>query len=573
MAHFLLRPELTYHRASEFALLDSKRRSAVKANRAFMEGDHWQESEGWIGPPIDVGDQTVNTESISKLRRAFTSKNVISEIVNRQVAGLLAESPQWSILLKRPLKKVLRQIPDPAFRHDPANPDLLPEMIDDPSGILVDEEISNDEKELIQQAENALNLIFGSQSPNDNHPYHFLEEVFKKRLWGYRCAAKLIVKNTGGFQNGISFASLEDAIMALKFIACDPESAAVILDPITNERLGINLVSFTDPFSRQEKKWAEIYFTDDKNRSFVGVLDSLPVDKLEEKAGQTNTLLPDFSSISDPLEIQGNLLIFEIGGNSILISDQIRSQQKALNLALTMGAHTLVENGFNETMITNAELETKDIADPLAEGGIRKVAVPIKRGAGVINNLIGIEQRDSSGALNYATPGIHFKPPTPIDVHSSGKELYYRAILEEVHQLHALIAGDATASGESRKMALKDFQKFSRQFRKEIESIGRWAIETALHWAAVLSGQPGKFESLRVAFNLNVDAGDLSSDELNQLLQAVEKKVVSRKFVRSRIGIQDQDAEESQIKNEKEFFMSAPATDPEEDEKKEKPGE
>ncbi len=70
----------------------------------------------------------------------------------------------------------------------------------------------------------------------------------------------------------------------------------------------------------------------------------------------------------------------------------------------------------------------------------------------------------------------------------------YRAILEEAQQIHAAIAGDATASGTSRVQARADYAHSLLITKGEIDSLIRWLLETALDLGAIIIGAPGRYK-------------------------------------------------------------------------------
>jgi hypothetical protein len=145
---------------------------------------------------------------------------------------------------------------------------------------------------------------------------------------------------------------------------------------------------------------------------------------------------------------------------------------------------------------------------------------------------------------------VHYKEPSPITTFSDGKLLGYRNCLEEMHQVHALISGDATPSGESRITALADFAIFSLDFKEETDACGEWLAETVLYWASVLMNKPGRFNSLRASFDSKIDLGRLSAEERKQLLDEVEKKVLSRESYMMIVGRSDPATEFAKIKEE-----------------------
>src|SRR5438067_13936075 len=64
----------------------------IDVNRAFVDGNHWQGADGWIGPMPQLGEIGYDV-TMQQLERAFTSRNAIGEVVQRHAAGLLGREP------------------------------------------------------------------------------------------------------------------------------------------------------------------------------------------------------------------------------------------------------------------------------------------------------------------------------------------------------------------------------------------------------------------------------------------------------------------------------------------------
>src|SRR5690348_4986910 len=70
--------------------------SAISATE-FYAGNHWQSSRGFIGqlPPAKLpGSAQIQAD----IANAFVSENVIKEVVNTHVGGILGREPSWSFL-------------------------------------------------------------------------------------------------------------------------------------------------------------------------------------------------------------------------------------------------------------------------------------------------------------------------------------------------------------------------------------------------------------------------------------------------------------------------------------------
>lgn len=557
--HSLLTAEFNAQKAQDILSLTDSEKKEIVRNTAAYDGDFWQQGSGYLGPRPATNDPAA-ADVYKQIEKLFTSKNVIKEVVKRQTNALLSQRPAigFDFQTDQPRKK----IPDPNFQSNPLIPDQeAPEIL---------EPLTPEQEELVRLASDALSDWFSQRDV-----ILAVKRIFRRRLLGRRSSTRLFVP--AKFQSAKAPKTLADALQWIALDEPTAENARVDLDLLTRDEMSVVKV-YT---SREDKTGqVEIGFVSDAGDTYVGVLKSsgaeiqsgiplatnttpdrtlpaLPTSfttdgdpEDDEPTGdqQLAQIKPLFSFLSSPLKLNGQLLVYELKGEP-LVTNQVWSLNASLNLALTMADHVLVESGFSELALTNVELETEDIPDPTAPGGKRKAVKPVRRGSGVVNAWVGVEQQGATGETSYATPGVHFKEPTPVDVHVTGVELFYRAILEECHQIHALIAGDATPSGESRRQALADFVSETLDWRSELEAFGRWLTETVLYLAANLMTDDSLLQ-LNAQFGTRLDVGALSSEEQTALLAQVDKKLRSRKSARALLGIEDNTAEEEQIRRE-----------------------
>jgi hypothetical protein len=217
-----------------------------------------------------------------------------------------------------------------------------------------------------------------------------------------------------------------------------------------------------------------------------------------------------------------------------------------MNLALTCAGFSLVDNGFGEMTLTNVQLETETVVGP--DGAKLEVPKQIRRGGGVVNNFVGIEEVDENGTITRATPQVNFREPSSIQVFKDGRDMAYMSCLEEASQLYALISGDATASGESRIQALADFLLRISKYKSEVDEIGSWLLTVMVKWASQLSGQ--EVQNFNVVFDSRVHVANLSSDEKTTVMAMRKDGVISRETERILLGIDDPVLEEELILKE-----------------------
>jgi hypothetical protein len=154
--------------------------------------------------------------------------------------------------------------------------------------------------------------------------------------------------------------------------------------------------------------------------------------------------------------------------------------------------------------------------------------------------VTGQYREDEAGNIaGIAAASVSYRDPVNVETFEKTEAAAYRNILEEARQLHRLIARDATASGESRVQARADFVTSLRDTKTQLDAAGRWVLETALALAAALAGQPGRFASLRVRFESQLDTGPLSSEERRVIAEEVERKLRSRQNAMALLSIDD----------------------------------
>ena len=528
--------------------LDPDIEAAIKANRAFRKGDHWQDGDAWIGPhPADGNPDAVTI--MNKFRRVFVSKNVIAEITKRQRNAVAGRPQDWTITVNRALERIPAKVPDPEDNT---------KEIDDPSGAMVDAPPTVEEQELIDEANAAANLWWDRQEV-----LKVLQAFTDNRInFGKAALRPFVPPDSLSASGRVDAKTVEEAILHLYVETPEPEDAVIFTHKSSMKRLSVLRIVETDE-SGNETVTLELSALTSDGRTVIatrtkdsdeGETPLLDVPQPSDVADATpETADADESDQSQPLALGGRLALHVVEGEP-LISEQVRQNQKLLNLALTMCGHNVVEAGFSERVTANAELPGKMVPDPTAEGGQRFVPDPLPRGAGVTTNLMPLQYTDENGATRVMEPKVYYRDPAPVDTFIQTKELALRDIYEETHQLHAMITGDATASGESRIQALADFVMSCLDIKEAVDTGGRYLIETAIHYAAQLAGTPDRYKGLRVNFDAKIDTGPMSPDERRALQDEVAKRLRSRKSYMVITGESDPDAALVDIKREEELF-------------------
>lgn len=501
-------------------------------NRALYDGDHWgKDGCFWLGPRLGTTDAGAS-ETLDKIKKALISKNAVAEIVGRHVAAILRHEPAWSLTVRRPLGQIEVEEEEDVLTADnravaaaraaaglpePPRKRTVKKM--------VDEQPNEAEQLLIDEAEALLTAWWDTRGAKA-----MLQDAVATLLLAGRAPLRLYVPS-GLLENGQIPAG--DLAESLGLIYADPPPdptvATVAEDAKTRRPIGIYMA--VDPDTKQQQ--TEITYLDG-DETVLRIL------------GVKNDLAEPFR-----FDFGGALPMHELR-RSALVTPQVRQQQMLLNLALTMLGRNVVLGGFLERILLNAQLPGR--MEQQSDGSTRFIPDPLQVGAGTTNVITGMEITDpaTNEIKGYATPSVVYRDPVPTTTFVETKADAYRGILEEVQQLHALISGDATASGESRKQARADFVSSLSDTTTQIERAGRWLLETLLAMAAAFSGQPGRFAELRAVFECQIDVGPISSEDMGATRANVAAGLLSEQTGMAQIGVEDVDAEQARVASERD---------------------
>lgn len=483
---------------------------SAAVNKDFYEGDHWQDGDGWIGPKPAESDE--NAESVwNEIAEGFVSKNAVKEVVGRHADAVVGQEPDWNLTVRRPLKQ--------------------------------DEEPNTSEQALIEEA-NAVLVEWWDK----RKVFSEIQEAVRVALRGERACVRLYVPQglteaVEGEQGTVRIptGTLAESFERLFLEVVEPNRGAIEPDPDTQMKIGAYLFTDKDNLGTkpdEAQNFAELHYLDDMKRAVIR--------RVGEGEGQ---------DVGIALDLNGHIAFYELRLDPF-ITEQIRSNNKLLNMALTMLARNVVLGGFLERILLNAQLPGSWIDNPDKPGTKMFAPAEFRVGAGSTNALAGLPIYGDSArpgvVTGYASPSVVYRDPVPVDSFLETKAEAYRNILEEVKQLHALIAGDATASGESRKQASKDFVKSLRKTVAAVNDLGRWLIETSLAMAANFSGQPARFAELRGTFACNVDADVVTDSDIDQAIKLKDADLLSSESAMMRVGVDDPAAEMAKIQVERD---------------------
>jgi len=548
-----------YQRALDAVAVDAKELEKLRIRRKFYDGDHWQDGLGWIGPwpnPAE-GASTQEAAGIAQLqqeiRRGFTPRNAVKEVISRHVGGVVGIEPRWTFtsdgvqvlsmprlsLTPRAPRRPAPTAPAPATQTAPPTP--TPDEI-------ARREATAAADTARQSRVDRVNALVTAWWDNRGMAQVMLK-IARVLLYAETATVRLYIppraledeKQADGTATGrklLRITSIEDAFSKIHVDVFDPESGRVVVDDATLAEVGIKPYkrggTKSDPTT--ERTVIELTYLDEQNRTVLETIDG----------GTRNSITVDLG---------GNLLMFSVSREQFL-TDEALAAQRACNFANSMIPRNVATGGFLEEIVINAKVpghwEEKD-------GRRQYVPDPIVRGAGALNVWQGHELEDSQGNKTMTSPAVLWHDPVDPAPTIKAKREHYGDVLEECQQAHALITGDATASGVSRQQARADFLSSLGHTKSAIERVGRWLIVTVARFADALSTAELRStitDGLRPVFVCFLDGGPLDAAEREQNRSDVEAGLLSTTSGIERLGIADPDAEIERIEADAEAITN-----------------
>lgn len=497
---------LTYEQALK--AIPDRTAGWLKMNAAFYHGDHWQGGDAWTGPRLAT-THPLYSETWQAIQKSFVSSNKVREFVRRETMAAIGDVPAWSLTPRRPL----------------AN----------------DEQPTAQEQALIAEATAIFQSWWDARSA-----HRLVEEVTAMAAWAGRGVLRLFVP-PGRLADGmVPLTPVEQAADYVYAHCPEPQQATVYESLATRMPAGIYAYEEStagELTDGQTASRAEVCYVEDGGDTGT---------RGRGDTGKRYTVLrvmgTDGKDVQEPalLDLGGRLTLHELR-RPLLITEQVRQGQMALNKALTMMDRNGTQGGFLERIVTNAQLPGRMEPDEHNPGLQKFVPEAMHLGPGTTNFLAGVVQTDAQGNQSIATPGVHYRDPVSPKTFIETRDALYRQMLEETMQLHVLMATDATASGESRKQARAEFEQAVRLPAALVEDAMRWLIETVLALASTFAGQPGRYEALRASVTARVDLGPVSAEEIRANTEQVAAGLLSPESAMSRNGVRDVPAERERI--------------------------
>lgn len=491
-------------------LFTNRRSAGAITNTLFYDGDHWQDGKGYIGakPLITHGFN----QTMAQLKEGFQSENVIKEIDDRHVGGAFGREPLWgfvpqkmpsqsALIRRRRFAKFLRLLF--TSQSEESQPDPL-----------------------AQEADDALTVWWDRAEPRQK-----LKEALRICLNEERAFLRLFVpRGLYDKNNEVPVqTSLPDALSLLHIDVVTSDKGGVFIDNDTQKPFAL--------YIRQvdRSKCVELSYVDQLGKTILQVLsdnDALKVDPIA-------------------YEMQGRLWMYEVT-RPALITEQIRSEQRGLNLAKTKLIRNVNLAGDLERAIMNAERPKRKIkvADTTQPSGYREETVDSEylAGAGVTNMITGLLIRDDEGKIiGRANPNISYRNPVPIDTFVGTRHECRESMLGQAQQLHIMISGDPAVSGRSKEQARAEYRNSLKDSKEPLDGAGRWVLEAPLWLAAQFCNRVADFAHLRCVFDCTVEDGPVSPEERTANREDFKAGLLSSESTMSRNGSEDTDAEKMKI--------------------------
>jgi hypothetical protein len=474
---------------------------AVRATR-FYFGDHWQDEWGFIGqlPPRSLPGSASMTEEIQK---GFIGDNVIREVVKTHVGGILGREPSWSFL--------------ETFGEENTEP----------------------RSPFSKETGETLTRWW-----NDRKALKDLQDATRILVCEGRVVRRLFFPRGRLRDGAIDAARLIDALDFIYFETVYADQGGVFTDPETMLDIGIFLFDEVNANNEVVTHCADLSFLDENGDTIC---------KTVKDRGAPITY--------GPYPLGGRLLIYEMTREQ-LITEQMQSNQRALNLAHTQMIRNVNLAGNRQQTITNAQPPVPKTDKPTITKDTVKTADgrfpgTFKVGVGAVNFLMGVPIRDEDGNIKgYTNPNVSISDPVSVETFKETIAQEKEAIYAQAHQRHVLIVDKADTSGRAREVARREYERSLKESKTELDACGRWQLETTLRLAAFVINESSRYLNLRADFNTLIDAGDPDPEKqktallLRQPGGLKNQPLISDETARNWAGVEDAAAELARIEQE-----------------------
>jgi hypothetical protein len=477
---------------------------AITASEMFA-GDMWLGGNGFIGqkPPAGLPG---HASILADIEAGFVSENVIKEVVNTHVGGILGREPSWSFLPEGATAT--------AAERDTETGDTLTPWWN--------------KRKALKDLQKTLRIAL-------------CEGIAVRRIFIPRAVNGQPVPPG----STITATDISSALEVIHFETVESDRGGVFTDPDTRQDIGVFLYEEHDSNNDVKRQCAELSFLNERGET---------VCKVVRDDNTTDTY--------GPYRLGGHLLIYELQLEQ-MITEQVQSSQKSVNLAHTMMMRNINLAGAQGINVLNAQPPSGPTTDkPTVTSDTTKIdgkfPANFKRGPGAVNFVMGVPyySEDGQTIVGYTDPNVNIMEPVVVDSFQKTISEEKEAIYSQCHQRHVLIVDKADTSGRAREVARKEYERSLKASKVELDACGRWQLEATLRLAAQISNQTSKYAKLRADFNCLVDAGVPDPAFIQQVIAMRQPQgpklypIISDETARNLCGVEDPAAELARILQE-----------------------
>lgn len=480
------------------------------SNDAFYSGDHWQRGNGLADtlPP----SKHYTYDGVKRgIERIFTSENLIQQCTDRRVDGVTSLAPTMAVTSAKLREAALENTQLRSM-------DGVPENMPDTEG----------EQRRTLKINAAIKAWF-----NNRKGQQVLAKAIEQGCLHDRSYLRIMVPH-GLTDNGRlpKVKSPEDALEYIYIESLRADQAVVIEDPKTKAKCGI--YAFADETNTEP--------TDPKRGKQQKIEKQAEVVYYDSISGETHLSIRSGSSGKDSvsMDLNGCLTIHELSG-LLLISDTVRSQQKAVNTTRTHMVFHNKATDFQRRIFLNAQPLGTEVIDP--ETGETIIVNEENTETPGVEDLFleGVEEETADG-VRIKDPKVIIHDPQSVQRFLDSEGQSRRGILRDCHQLHIEISDDATSTGQARIQAMADHQKDLGRVKRELDHAGMWMMKAVWALAEYLSGADVS-KDLIFKFSSVITIGQIDTDSRRALVEETNAGLVSRATAMSERGIEDTTSE------------------------------
>lgn len=488
---------------TEFSAIMKYVRS-MKETELYIEGDHWQSKDGWIGwRPESNSKSAMNKWTF--IEQAFTWKNVIGGMVKRLKGAIAGQQPDFAIVPK-------------------------------------DKETTTDaEMALYKQMDAALNDWFTQKDVHEQ----IKKFVHNRTAHGKGCLRihipiGLLEKDGDGILN-VPAKDFRSALDYIYVTAHDYDKFTDGKDVNFGEKYTIvRLAGNVNPSDLNNAtnmgRYAyEISFVDKKKRTVVRTV------KQDTKEAKPFIL-----------DLGGQPLCLVKGDyTEAIISKSIKSMQRRVNCAKTNEGLAGDNINFPETTIIDGELPTEAVLQP---SGKYKEQEVLPSGMGIWRKITSRLIQDADGGDRAVQAQIHERKQESPEHFARIASNNTRDMHQEAGMLYIYLADSEYASGDAKIEAMADYLILLVDSKTELDVVGTWVLNTVTRLAMRFANEEKLKEKFAATYSTKLTLGKLTVEERTLMLEEVKLLLRSPRSYQVVAGVSDDP--EMETKTIEDWFNS-----------------